>query len=48
MSPLKQLVLGLTAIGLLTTAVLPDRKTAQVITAGGNAGGTLFRSVIKP
>lgn len=48
MSPLKQLVLGLTAIGLLTTAVLPDRKTAQVIGATGTAGAGLFRSVIKP
>jgi hypothetical protein len=47
-SALKQLILGLTAIGLATTAFLPDRKTAQVITASGNAVSGAYRSVIKP
>ena len=46
MSPLKMLVFGLTVIGLATTSFLPDRQTANVITATGKAGSSLFGTVI--
>ena len=46
MSPLQQLIVGLTAVALVTTAVLPDRGTAGVIRAAGTAGSQLYGTVI--
>jgi hypothetical protein len=42
----KQLIVGLTAVALATTAFLPDRKTAQVIDSTGKAGSSLWYTVI--
>jgi hypothetical protein len=41
-----KLIAGLVAIGLLTTAVLPNRITPKVIDAGGRAASGLFGTVI--
>ena len=46
MSPLQQLIVGLTAIGLVTTAVLPQRQTASVIKAAGQATSGAYYTVI--
>lgn len=51
MSALQKFLAGLVAIGLITTAVLPKRETAKVITAAGNAvsnvGGTFLGTKTK-
>lgn len=46
MSPLQQFIVGLTAIGLVTTAVLPQRQTASVVKSVGTAGQGLYYTVI--
>jgi len=46
MSPLQRLIVGLTAIGLVTTAVLPERQTIGVIKAAGTATSGLYYTVI--
>lgn len=46
MPVVKQLILGLTAIGLVTTAVMSGRQTDKVITASGNAVSKLYGTVI--
>ena len=46
MSTAQKLVVGLIAIGLVTTAVLPKRQTPGVIGAFGSAGANLFSTVM--
>jgi hypothetical protein len=46
MSAVQRLIVGLTAIGLLTTAVLPGRQTEKVIKASGSAVQGLYYTVI--
>jgi hypothetical protein len=46
MSTVQKLVTGLIAVALLATAVLPKRSTANVITAAGGAGSSLFSTVM--
>jgi hypothetical protein len=36
----------LVGLGIITTLVLPDRKTAQIITAGGGALKGVFGTLI--
>lgn len=51
MSTIEKFLTGVVAIGLITTAVLPRRETAKVITAAGNAvsniGGTFLGTKTK-
>lgn len=42
MTTAQKLVAGLVAIGMITTLVLPNRQSAQVITAGANGGARLL------
>jgi hypothetical protein len=46
MSTFQKLVAGAIAIGLLTTAVLPKRKTSTVINAAGSATSNVFSTVM--
>lgn len=46
MSTVQKLVTGLIAIALVTTAILPKRSTANVISAAGGAGSSLFSTVM--
>jgi hypothetical protein len=46
MSPLKQLIVGLTAIGLATTVLLPERQTAPVLKAASSGVQGLYYTVI--
>lgn len=40
------LAVGFVTIGMITAASMPDRHTAQVATAGGNALARIFGTVI--
>jgi hypothetical protein len=46
MTTVQKIVTGLVAIALLTTAVLPKRNTAGVVSAAGGAGSSLFSTVM--
>lgn len=46
MSTAQKLVVGLIAIGLVTTVVLPKRQTPGVVTALASGGSSLFSTVM--
>lgn len=46
MTTLEKVALGVVAVAMATTLLLPDRQTARVITAGGNAFSGALRTAM--
>lgn len=46
MTTIEKVALGIVAIGLATTLLLPGRQTASVITASGNAFSGALRTAM--
>jgi hypothetical protein len=46
MSTLERVAMAIVGVALVTTLVLPDRRTAQVLTAGGNVFTNALRTAM--